>query len=70
MRARADSVNSRKLATGPVRSTGGLLESSAGGGSQSSLLGRRSFWFSSQEIFLRSSENKIHFFLVDFSGGF
>lgn len=52
MRARADSVNSRKLATGPVRPAGGISESTAGGGLESSLFrGDAHFHFSVKKFF-------------------
>jgi hypothetical protein len=64
MRARPDSVNSRKLATEPVRPTGGLSESTAGGGSESSLLrGEAHFGFPVKKFFLVPLKIKFIFFL-------
>jgi hypothetical protein len=70
MRARADSVNSRKLATGLVYPTGGLSESTAGSGSESSSLGETLISIFQSRNFFWPAKNKIHFFLVGFSGGF
>jgi hypothetical protein len=70
MRARADSVNSRKLATGLVRPSGGISQSTAVAASNHRCSGETLISIFQSRNFFWSAENKIHFFLVDFSDGF
>ncbi len=70
MRARANSVNSRKLATGRVRPTGGLSESTGSAASNYRRFAEKLTLVFQSRNFFWSDKNKIHFFLVDFSGDF